>query len=434
MLGRLFASRRHAAGALVLLACPSSSPRPALDPPPRAAAEPATEAQQRPAAHAPADPPKPDVAPPPDAATPGPLDYAASLTGVLVVWSRHDGETSEIVAQQLDPRGSPLAPPRHVLRTEGEIVDLAVSTAKGHAWLAYVAEIEAPSGLLGAAVLAPDLSVTGARVLDRFTADALSAWGGDRVRVLALAPDDAVIAAIGAPVQCRDRVVGGTRACPGYHLYTMRGGDFKDNHVAEVGVDGGQSDMGALVDVGAGVLLDVWAWHGGPSHADLYLPRGATKAATPKFRRVRCRPPFRRGFDGEALVSWCAGDDAGLDERCRLSDDPAARCTQLHLVTLKDRVLTPRSAPQGAPLTALTLRCSAGRPVLDVAWDGGSRRLDPQAPGAALDLRPELGVWTGEYGVQIAEDGQITRYRCQPDERLEQGPVAPLDLAAPASA
>ncbi|MFY0537485.1 hypothetical protein [Nannocystis pusilla] len=102
--------------------------------------------------------------------------------------------------------------------------------------------------------------------------------------------------------------------------------------------------MGALVDVGAGVLLDVWAWHGGPSYADLYLPRGAARAATPKFRRVRCRPPFRRGFDGEALVSWCAGDDAGLDERCRLSDDPAARCTQLHLVTLRDRLLTPRSA------------------------------------------------------------------------------------------
>ncbi|MFY0537486.1 hypothetical protein [Nannocystis pusilla] len=193
--------------------------------PPRVDAEPATEVRQSPAAQAPADPPELDVAAPPDAPTPGPLDYAASPSGVLVVWSRHDGETSEVVAQQLDPRGRPLAPPRHVLRTEGEIVDLAVSTTKGHAWLAYVAELEAPSGLLGTAALAPDLSVTGARVLDRFTADALSAWGGDRVRVLALAPDDAVIAAIGAPVQCRDRVVGSTRPCPGYHLHTVRGDD-----------------------------------------------------------------------------------------------------------------------------------------------------------------------------------------------------------------
>ncbi|MCY1011441.1 hypothetical protein OV079_38955 [Nannocystis pusilla] len=72
--------------------------------------------------------------------------------------------------------------------------------------------------------------------------------------------------------------------------------------------------------------------------------------------------------------------------------------------------------------------------MLDVAWDGGSRRLDPQAPGAALDLRRELGVWTGEYGVQIAEDGQITRYRCEPDERLaaDPEPAAALDLTAAA--
>ncbi|WP_434421487.1 hypothetical protein [Nannocystis pusilla] len=277
MLGRLFASCRHAAGALVLLACPSSSPTPAPEPPPRAEPEPATEVPQRPAAHAPAEPPQRDLAAPLDAPTPGPLDYAASLTGVLVVWSRHDGETSEIVAQQLDPRGRPLAPPRHVLRTEGEIVDLAVSTAKGQAWLAYVAELEAPSGLLGAAALAPDLSVTGARVLDRFAADALSAWGGERVRVLALAPDDAVIAAIGAPVPCRDRVGGGVRPCPGYHLYTVRSDGSVDKHVAQVGVDGGQSDMGALVDVGAGVLLE----RSGPGTAAPVTPSSTSRAAQP---------------------------------------------------------------------------------------------------------------------------------------------------------
>ncbi|MFY0537484.1 hypothetical protein [Nannocystis pusilla] len=44
-------------------------------------------------------------------------------------------------------------------------------------------------------------------------------------------------------------------------------------------------------------------------------------------------------------------------------------------------------------------------------------------------------MWTGEYGVQIAEDGRITRYRCEPDERLARDPepAAALDLAAPAS-
>ncbi|MDC0722449.1 hypothetical protein [Nannocystis bainbridge] len=411
-------------GALVLLAC-SASPPPASDPPPVRAGVPA--------APEPAPPESAESPPAPannPAAIAGPLDYAVIDGGVLVVWSRHDGDASEIVAQRLDPRGQPLAPPRHVLRSEGEIVDLELSHARGHAWIAYVAELDAEtaSGLLGVIGLAGDLTVSRTHVLDRFTAVALSAWGGSRVRVQAQGPEAAVVASIGDPVICRDRVLRRDRPCPGYHLFGVRGDGF--DRVASVGVDGGQADMGRLVDVGAGVLLDVWAWHGGPTHADLYLPRGATAARKPKFRRVACRPPFRRDFDGEALVSWCASDD--LEADCQ--GDPQG-CAQIHLVTLADRVLTPRTGQPGVPITGQALRCSGGRPVLDLTWQGGSRRFDPQAPGADLDLRLELGVWTGELGLQIAEDGQLTRLRCGPDDRLARDPepAAPLDLGAVAT-
>ena len=261
--------------ALLLLACearpvaPREDPRPTLLPAP------------------PADP-----APPPPATEPadekpfqpGPLAYAASSSGVLLAWSRHDGERSELVAQTLDPRGAPRGRPQLVLRSDGEIVDLAIDTAGGGAWIAYVARLqsETASGLVGAVAFADDLSTTASPlVLERFTHQALDAWPSERVRVHALGPAAAIVATLGAAVPCRDRVVGGERDCPGYHIFTIDGPTVA--RVAKVGVDGGQSDMGALVDVGAGHLLDVWAWHGGPSHADLYLPRGAAAAKKPRF-------------------------------------------------------------------------------------------------------------------------------------------------------
>ncbi|MDC0670145.1 hypothetical protein [Nannocystis radixulma] len=426
-----------AVGALVLLAC---EPRPAI---------PTTDASV--AAAAPESTPQPVLAPPPAAAsTPapaivpdafqlGPLDYAASSTGILLAWSRQrDDDASEIVVQSLDRRGVPQGGPRLVHRSDGEIVDLALSTASGGAWIAYVAELEfePPTGIVGAVALADDLSAISAPlVLDRFSHHALVAWDSERVRVQALGRDSAIVAALGAPVACRDRVRGGERPCPGYHLYEIDGTAFLE--VAQVGVDGGQSDMGALIDVGAGHLLDVWAWHGGPSHAGIYLPRAASKAAAPKFRRIDCRPPIRRGFDGAALVTFCADDLSDLDVRCHLVGDPGDddACDRFHAVDLADRVLTPRQQPQGPAITSQQLRCHDGHPVLDIAWKGGQRRLDPQAPRAALDLRSEMGVWTGELGVRIAADGRIDRFRCEEDrlvESTEPGAPASVDLAAAA--
>jgi len=422
------ASRRlfPSLGALALVACEARPVTPQAAP----------ESPPVPASPRPGPPPVTDE---PATFQPGSLDYAASSTGVLLAWSRHDGERSEILAQTLDPRGLPRGRPQLVLRSDGEIVDLAVSTAGGGAWIAYVAqlEFEPPSGLVGAVALADDLSATAAPlVLDRFTHQALVAWDSERVRVHALGPAAAIVAALGAAVPCSDRVVGGERACPGYHMFTIDGAAVA--RVAEIGVDGGQSDMGALVDVGAGHLLDVWAWHGGPSHADIYLPRGATAAGKPKFRRVPCRPPIRRGFDGSALVSFCTDDAGDLVERCRLGGEPGGdgMCDRFHAVDLGDRVLTPRKSADGVEVTARQWRCQAGHPVLDIQWSGGQRRLDPQAPGAALDLRPEVGVWTGELGVRIGADGRITRFRCEADQLVEQrepGAVESVDLAgAPA--
>ncbi|MBZ5707778.1 hypothetical protein [Nannocystis pusilla] len=417
-----------AVGALVHLACEPRPATPTADAPVVPAAPGST---PRPARASP--PPAPAVVP--DAYQLGPLDYAASSTGVLLAWSRRRDDAGEIVVQSLDRRGVPQGGPRLVLRSDGEVVDLALSTAGGGAWIAYVAalEFDPPAGLVGAVALADDLSATSAPlVLDRFSHEALVAWDSERVRVQALGRGTAIVAALGAAVACRDRVRGGQRPCPGYHMYRIDGAAFVE--VAQVGVDGGQSDMGALLDVGAGHLLDVWAWHGGPSHAGIYLPRGAGKAATPKFRRIDCRPPIRRGFDGAALVTFCADD---LDARCHLAvgpgDDDA--CDRFHAVDLADRVLTPRQQPHGPAITSQQLRCHDGHPVLDIAWKGGQRRLDPQAPRAALDLRPEIGVWTGELGVRVAADGRIDRFRCDEDRLVESTePAAPafVDLAAAA--
>lgn len=426
-------------GALALTACQTRS-----DAPPPVAGR---SAGHEPAVSKPADEPKqaaplslPAAEPADDhddesAFHPGPLDYAAGTTGVLVVWTRTDGEHSDIFARRLDARGVELGAPRLIRRVDGELLDIAVATAGGRAHIAWISAIDSeplddrpdlpPRGEVFAVEVADDLSTMAAPLLvDRFTDSVLTLWGGKYLRLLAPSPDTAIIASLGATVNCRRMHRRGDSPCPGYHMFRLRSGAAI--HVGQVGIDGGQTDMGTLVDVGAGFLLDVWGWHGGATYGEIFLPRDRDVAAAPRFPRVQCPPPVRRGFDGRNLVSLCA-DECG--------DDGAERaCGSIHAVGLDGRLVTPRRAPNGAPVTGKLARCHQGRPVLEYTWEGGQHRLDPQAPGASLDLRAELGVWLGEYAVQIAPDGRLRRYRCSEDGQFVPAPADPqvhdLDLAA----
>lgn len=84
----------------------------------------------------------------------------------------------------------------------------------------------------------------------------------------------------------------------------------------------------------------------------------------------------------------------------------------------------PITPARGAPLILKRVRCHDGRPVLEVGWKGGQRRLDPHAPGASLDLGRDLGIWTGSHALFLT-DGAVARHTCTSDGRLVPAEPAP---------
>lgn len=437
----------------LILACTSPAdpptPAPALrqgeEAPHRQDASPAP-ASSAPASSAPASPapasPAPAGAqpePPVSTATPGPVAVTALADGALVVWSRHDfeAERSELLVLLLDELGQPREEPRLLRRTSGEVLDLAVSRKEGQAWVAWVALLGSeprPRGLLAAMMVAPDLSMALPPItLGQFSTPNFLNWPGrDMVRVLALAGDEAVVAGVGADARCTDIVDGRDTKCPGFELHWLRP-DGTSTRAAHFGADGGDPGVGSLIDVGTGALLDVWAWHGGPTFASSYAPYGRESTPAP-FRLITCRPPFSRAWTGAELVTLCASDYLAEGERCPLLDaaEPDL-CPRIHAVRTGDVVVTrTRGASDKRPaLTSERVFCRGGRPVKEVAWAGGKLLLDPQRAGASLD--EGLGAWTGSRALRLGEAEALERWKCEGDALVADaaGPTRlPLDFSS----
>lgn len=422
-------------GALILAACQTTAPAQPAKP---TAATPTTPAPPTPAQPVPSDTPSspvpsdtPDSPVPsdtpsdptaaPDHAvsyTQGPLRAAAVPDGVLVVWSRHaDADKSEILAVLLDAEGRVRGAPRLVRRTSGVLLDLEVHHNNGSAWIAWVAqlaELPRPRALVAAMWLAPDLSaVRPPATLGQFSDESISAWPErDMLRLLALADGSAAVASAGPPAECADIVTDRKTKCPGFDLSWVAQ-DGTITRAGRGGADGGDPGVASLVDTGAGVLLDTWAWHGGATTARLYAAYGQP-LADPPLRLLDCHPPFARGFTGDALVTLCPSEYPDEGERCPVldPDDDDERCMRIDVVRLDGTPVTPKRAPPRlTTVTTRKLRCVAGRPLVELGWKGGSVRLDPHAPGASLAL-PELGVWTGRHAIKIAADGTRERWSC----------------------
>ncbi len=381
----------------------------------------------------------PAASPPMSTATLGPFAVTALDGGALVVWSSHDAEAgrSELVVLELDELGQARGEPRLLRRTSGEVLALAVSHKEGQAWVAWVALLASEPrarGLLAAMMVASDLSSALPPVtLGQFSTPHLVDWPGrDMVRVLALADGEAVVAGVGGDAQCTDIVDGRDTKCPGFELHWVRP-DGTSTRAAHFGADGGDPAIGSLVDVGTGAVFDVWAWHGGATFASTYAPRGG-ESTQPPFRLITCRPPFSRGWTGAELVTLCAGDYLAEGERCPLRDATESDlCPRVHAVRPGDVVVTrARGASGEAPaVTAERVVCRGGHPVEEVTWAGGKLLLDPQRPGASLDL--ELGAWTGSRALRLGEAGEIERWKCEGDAFVADAEGAvrlPLDVPA----
>jgi hypothetical protein len=386
---------------------PLPAPSTALTPPPPVTAPPSAPEPPPPGPPRVEQPPDGDPAPAPTASyTPGPLAATAIADGVLLVWSRHDSETnkSEILGLQLDDRGDARGEPRLIRRTSGNILDLAVDRRDGTAWIAWVAQLstapDLPRALIAAIQIEPDLSAMRAPItLGQFVANDLDTWPDrDLVDVLDLADDAAAIAATGTDAECTDIVTDRKTRCFGFDLHWLRA-DGTHTVAGKAGTDGGDPGTGELVDVGTGVLFDIWAWHGGATHTTIYAPY-QLPLATPPFPIHQCRPPFTRSWTGSELVTICPDDYSEDDCAGGIASEPGA-CTRVHTAVRDDRAV---------PLREQTRRCAAGRPVLDLRTKGGKIRLDPHAAGASIDL--DLGVWTGTHAVKLTSDGARELWTC----------------------
>lgn len=360
------------------------------------------------------EPVNPDPAAAPSAAasyTRGPVTAAALASGALLVWSRHDAAAnkSEILAQRLDDRGNPRDTPRLVRRTSGNVLDLAVDRRDGAAWIAWVAQLAAapdlPRALVAAVRVEPDLSAMRPPVtLHQFVAQDLDAWPErDLLALRALADGGAAIASASSSAECLDIVTDRKTKCPGFDVHWLTA-DGAHTLAGKVGADGGDPGIGDLVDVGTGVLFDVWAWHGGATHATLYAPYHQP-AAEPPLPIHHCRPGFTRAWTGAELVTICPDDysDGGCPGGS-VSTEPDA-CTRVH---------TAIKGNKSVPLQAEQRRCVDDHPVVDLRSKAGKLRLDPAAPGASIDL--DLGVWTGTHALQISEGGLRDLWTCNKSE------------------
>lgn len=392
-------------------ASPVTTPAPPAPPPATATPSPA-DAKVAPTPPAPTLP-----TPAPDATFDGPTALVALEGGALVVWSRHDAEAgkSDLLVASLDERGVPVGEARLLRRTSGEVLDVSASRKGGDVWIAWLSLLAAdprPRALVAAARLASDLSsVSSPITLNQFSEGDILDWpGGAMLRALALADGEGVIAARSRKAECTDTVEGHPTTCPGFDLFWVRPDDTF-TLAGHFGADGGDPGLGSLVDVGTGVLFDVWAWHGGPTFASAFASRGQP-IGEPPFPLLDCRPPFSRGWTGAELVTLCPADYADEGERCVVDGVPAEEETCARL-----SVVRPGGKRSPAPpLTSQKERCHDGHPVVEVAHAKGKLRLDPQRPGASLDL--DLGEWTGRFLLSATNNGVGARRRCEPGGEL----------------
>lgn len=407
---------------------PAAPPPAPADPP--AEAPPATPTPGPPSSSPPGDPAptgRPTGPDPIVAATPGPLAATAVERGVLVVWSRHDidADRSDLLAVLLDDRGRVRDAPRLIRRTSGRILDLAVHRRDGAAWLAWLAllaEDPRPRALVAALQLEPDLSgVHPPITLDQFSDPDLLDWD-DRalIRVRDLASGHAAVASAAARARCTDTVRERPTDCPGYKLAWVHQ-DGSIVRAGHTGPDGGDPGLGSLIDVGTGVLLDTWAWHGGATFSTMFAAYDLPVGPAP-LDIVQCRPPFTRLWSGSELVTLCPHELAEDGQQCRHNGvaEAEGECQRMH-ITAPDR-------REPGPITMMTSRkerCVGKRPVLELRWPGGERILDLQAPGASFD--DLIGTWTGDYTITVNPDGSRERRRCGKSE-LTLDPTDERDL------
>jgi len=341
------------------------------------------------------------------------LAFTGAPRGVLVVWSRPDpaADASDVLAVLLDDRGLVRGAPRLVQRTRGLILDIAVDRRDGAAWIAWTALLAGtPGPHVDVTAIEVEVDLSGVHPpisIDRFTT--LTWPDAPMIRVRDLASGHAAVAAPAAVVDCTDPLAALGAPCSGFALTWVHadGTTIRAGHAGSPGFDPG---AGSLIDLGAGVLFDSWAWHRQPTFSTMYAPYDGSLAAPP-VDIVHCRPPFSRMWSGSQLATLCEYERAEPGQRCKHNayTEDEGKCHRIHVVDRNNRRVTPPT-PLLAPMRRYLEYCQGGDVVVELRWSGGGLVVDPRRPGASLHYF--VGAWTGRHAIDVYPDGERERWVC----------------------
>ena len=282
---------------------------------------------------------------------------------LLRIAAEHGDGTSMLWVQPITPEGTPVTAGTRVHTTTGEVDSIAAAYDGVTLWVAWrslVGEVgERRRGFVGLAGFEPRLvSSVPAKTLRTFEPED-GDYGSPRVRMIArpATGEGVVVAALVGTKRCRGMFFEdeGHVDCNQLGVDVI-GGDGSVQRRNQVGLEGGDPRLDALVDAGDGVVTAFHAWRGGPM-TDVSFTAYGDATGNPSACEY---PPIQLAWVDGGLLSICPDpDDEGSQGR-------------LHYASL-DGTPRPPSTPDanGVPITRLESGCAAGRPVARVSWKGG---------------------------------------------------------------
>lgn len=315
------------------------------------------------------------------------------------MWSRAvAGEPkSDLLAVRTDEKGRPAGAPIVLHRTSGTVLALLVTQSAVTVeeptiwvgWMTYVAGDASASRIVAALRITAALDKV-SRPVTVHHGRAPGYMDGD------INPD--LLVGSGSPS-------GGLTLSYALDGVDLSHGKRHVDHVAPEGIvralgiigpAGGDGGDGGLLDIGSGVLAWSMAYKGGPNWVNKFFPYVPGTPAS-KLKLIECSHlPLLRYFNGREVITHCPTDSFSEEEPCFLKTKELPGwvgpfCARVLVQRLDGTVLTPvrkGSAPEPVPLTADREICVGGSWRRELAWQGGSVRLEQDVPGAPPPRQP----------------------------------------------
>lgn len=359
----------------------------------------------------------------PSAAVTGPLDVVAAPDGAVVVYVvSMGGRRADIVARRVDVDGRWSGAPRRLRATTGPVTALDADLYQGRLWVAWIANpggdpaVDGVNGEQLVVALTADATLANASrpvtLMDYRARPVGRPWERPAVEVRGTALG--AVAVSTGPSQTCVHEAGTDHAsrepCPGWTTHTIR---VDGAHESETeGLLAASQPPWGLTRTTTGVVGLVADDHVA-TKTHLRAIAGMPSAGEGTYLHA---VNARLAFDGARLL-MVASDEGGGDgpQRTRaLGWGEGLRASQ-----------GDGSWESLPPVTAHSLRCVEGRPVVRYAWGGNTVELDPAAPGACFELAAHLPegalperypalAWAGRAVVGVdPEHGTLHRWRCE---------------------